>query len=66
MTEAKGPVTVSEIKGRYRFRFKMKGSLSVEQWITPLAGGTTARTESTVRKLGMKVASSRGLIRKIA
>jgi hypothetical protein len=44
----------------------MKGSLSVEQWITPLAGGRTARTESTVRKLGVKVASSRGLIRKIA
>ena len=66
MTEAKGPVTVSEIKGRYRFRFRMKGSLSVEQWITPLAGGTTARTESTVRKLGMKVASSRGFIRKVA
>ncbi len=66
MTEAKGPVTVSEIKGRYRFRFKMKGSLSVEQWVTPLAGGTSARTESTVRKLGMKVATSRGLIRKIA
>jgi hypothetical protein len=66
MTEAKGPVAVSEIEGRYRFRFRMKGSLLVEQWVTPLRGGTSARTESVVRKLGMKVATSRGVIRKIA
>ena len=66
MTEAKGPVAVTEVRGRYRFRFKMKGSLSIEQWVIPLPGGTSARTESTVRKLGMKVATSRGVIRKVA
>src|SRR5688500_5956281 len=33
MSEAKGPVTVEEIKGRYRFRFRMEGSVAVEQWL---------------------------------
>lgn len=66
MTEAKGPIAVTEVNGRYRFNFKMKGSLSVEQWVTPLPGGKSARTDSTVRKLGMKVATSTGTIRKIA
>ena len=66
MTQAKGPVAVAAIDGRYRFRFRVKGNLSVEQWITPLPGGTVARTESTVRKLGLKVATSHGFIRKIS
>src|SRR5687767_7045367 len=29
MSEAIGPVTIEEIAGRYRFRFRMKGNLSV-------------------------------------
>jgi hypothetical protein len=66
MSQAKGPVAVAEIDGRYRFRFRVKGNLSVEQWFIPLPGGTVARTESTVRKLGLKVATSRGFIRRIS
>ena len=66
MSQAKGPVAVAEIDGRYRFRFRVKGNLSVEQWVIPLPGGTVARTESTVRKLGLKVATSHGFIRKIS
>ena len=65
MSEAKGPVAVAEVAGRYRFRFKMKGSLSVEQWLTPLPDGRTARTESIVHKMGLKVATSNGIIRKL-
>jgi len=65
MTEATGPVTIDEVGGRYRFRFKMKGNLSVEQWLAPLAGGKSARNSMTVRKLGMTVATGDGLIRKI-
>ncbi len=66
MSEASGPVTIEEINGRYRFRFKMKGGLSVEQWMTPLQGGRSARNQVTVRKLGVTVARSEGMIRKVS
>jgi hypothetical protein len=65
MSEAKGPVTIAQVGERYRFRFKMKGGLSVEQWITPLPDGKSARSASTVKKLGVKVAISEGTIRKL-
>lgn len=65
MSEATGPVTIDEIDGRYRLRLRMAGGLSVEQWLTPLAGGTSARSALTVRKLGVVVARGEGLIRKV-
>ena len=64
MTEAVGPVTVEERPEGYLFRFKMKGNVAVEQWMTPIAGGTAARNRVTVRKFGMTVARSEGTIRK--
>ena len=66
MSEAVGPIIIEQIGTRYRFRFKMPGALSVEQWLTPLAGGRSAINELTVRKLGIVVARFRGLIRKAA
>jgi hypothetical protein len=65
MSEAAGPVLIEEVKGRYRFRFKMKGNLSAEQWLTPLPGGRAARNTITVRKLGMTVATGSGTIKKV-
>jgi hypothetical protein len=65
MSEAKGPVTVDEVGGRYRFRFKMKGNVSVEQWITPLPGGKAANTKVTIRKMGVTVGQSDGTIRRL-
>ena len=65
MTEAVGPVTVEEVDGKYRFKYKMKGNLAVEQWMTPLAGGNAAKSIVTVRKFGMKVASSTGIIKRV-
>ena len=65
MTEAVSPVVVDEVDGRYRFKFRMKGNLSVEQWMTPLPGGNSARSNTVVRKFGMKVASSTGIIRRV-
>lgn len=65
MSDAVGPVTVNEAKGTYRFQFKLKGHLAVDQWVRPLPGGKTAQSRMTVRKLGMQVASSQGIIRKI-
>jgi len=65
MTEAIGPVTVDEVGERYRFRFKLKGNVSVEQWLTPLPGGKVARSKVTIRKLGMTVGRSEGTVRKL-
>jgi len=65
MSEAKGPVTVEEVGGKYRFRFKMKGNVSVEQWIAPLPGGKTASTKVTIRKMGITVGQSVGTIRRL-
>lgn len=65
MSEASGPVTIDAIGGRYRFRFRMKGNLSVEQWLTPVAGGTAASNSMTVRKFGMVVGTGTGIIRKL-
>jgi hypothetical protein len=65
MSEATGPVTVEQIGGGYRFRFKMKGNFAVEQWLTPAAGGRSATNTVIVRKFGVKVGSSEGTVRKI-
>jgi hypothetical protein len=65
MTEAVGPVAVNEVAGRFRFKFKIKGNLAVEQWLTPSADGNSARSNLTVRKYGMKVASASGFVRRI-
>lgn len=65
MSEASGPVTVEEDGDGYRFRFKMKGNISVEQWLTPLPGGKAARSKVTIRKFGMTVGKSDGMIRKL-
>ena len=64
MSEAKGPVTVDEIDGRFRFRFKIKNNLAVEQWLAPRPDWKSARNMVTVRKFGITVASSDGTITK--
>ncbi|HUE78205.1 MAG TPA: DUF3833 family protein [Sphingomicrobium sp.] len=66
MSEAIGPVSIEVVGGRYRFRFKMKGNLSVEQWLAPLANGTAARNRLIVRKFGVTVGTSEGVIRKLS
>lgn len=66
MNEANGPVTIEEVGDRYRFRFKMKGNLAVEQWLTPLPGAKSARSVVTIRKFGVTVGRSEGTVRKIS
>ncbi len=65
MSEAKGPVTVDEIGGRFRFRFRMDGSVSVEQWLTPAKDWRSAASNITIRKFGVLVGRSDGVIRKL-
>jgi hypothetical protein len=64
MSDASGPVTIEQVGDRYRFRFRMKGKLNVEQWLTPLPGGASAISSSKVRRLGLVVATIEGMIRK--
>jgi hypothetical protein len=65
MSEANGPVTVEEIGGRYRFRFRMQGSVAIEQWLTPMPDGRSARSVITIRKYGIHVGNSDGYIHKL-
>ncbi len=65
MTEARGPVTVEEVGGRYRFRFRMDGNVAVEQWLTPMPDGRTARSVVVIRKYGIRVGGSEAVIRKL-
>jgi|tagenome__1003787_1003787.scaffolds.fasta_scaffold20718285_2 hypothetical protein len=64
MSEAVGPVSIEKMAGRYRFRFVMKGNLSVEQWLTPERDMTTAHIQLTIRKFGFAVAHGDGWIRR--
>ena len=66
MSEAVGPITVDKIGERFRFRFRMKGGLAVEQWLTPLAGWKSAKSTLSVKKLGISVASGEALIRRMS
>lgn len=65
MSEASGPVAIDRIGTRYRFRFKIHGGLSVEQWLTPRADGRSASSDMTVRKFGIEIASAHAVVRKI-
>jgi len=66
MSQAIGPVAIDQIDNRYRFRFRMNGGLSVEEWLTPLPGGRAATSTISVHKFGIPVASSDGIVRKIS
>ncbi len=65
MTDAVGPVSAEQVGNRFRFRFSMKDSVGVEQWLTPLPGGKSAKNEATIRKHGFVVGHSNGIIRKL-
>jgi hypothetical protein len=65
MSEAKGPVIVDEVDGKYRFRFRMDGSVAIEQWVTPAPDGRSATSKLTIRKYGVIVGHSDSVIRKL-
>jgi hypothetical protein len=65
MSEAQGPVTIDRIGDRYRFSFRMNGRLNVEQVLTPLPGGRSAANNAKVRRFGIVVATTDGVVRKL-
>jgi hypothetical protein len=66
MSEAASPVEVDKVGPRFRFRFRIKGGLAVEQWLTPVSDGSSAESTLVVRKLGVSVATGQATIRKLA
>ena len=66
MSEAVGAVTVDQVDAGYRFRFRMPGGLSVEQWLFPLSDGKSGIGKLIVRKFGMIVAKSETTIRRLS
>ena len=66
MSEAVGPVAIDRIGARYRFRFRLKdGNMSGEQYLTPLPGGRAALSNLKVKKMGITVATTDGILRKV-
>lgn len=66
MSQATGPVSIDEIGDRFRFRFRMSGGLSIEEWLTPLPGGRSAKSRISVHKFGIAVATSEAMVRKLS
>jgi hypothetical protein len=66
MSEASGPVAIEKVGDRYRFQFKMDGRLNVEEMMAPLPGGRSASSSAKIRKFGFVVATTEGIVRKIA
>ena len=61
----KAAVTIDKVGERYRFRFTLKGNLSAEQMLTPLPGGKAALSNIKVKRMGLTVATTDGIVRKI-
>ena len=56
LSDARGPVTVIAERGTIRIRYRSTDGLSVQQWLTPAAGGTAIDNRMTFSKLGVTVA----------
>jgi hypothetical protein len=65
LSDASGPVVGEAVGNRLHLRFRMKGGLEAEQWLTLAPGGRSARNLMRVRKFGLTVASLDETIRKL-
>ncbi len=65
LSDASGPVVGEAVGNRLHLRFRMKGGLDAEQWLTLAPGGRSARNLMRVRKFGLTVASLDETIRKL-
>lgn len=65
VTDGVGPVDGKLTGNQLHMRFKLKGGLSVEQWLSFNPDGRSATNRIKVRKLGISVASIDEAIRKM-
>jgi hypothetical protein len=65
LSDASGPVVGAVAGNRLHLRFRMKGGLNADQWLTLAPGGRSAHNLMRVRKFGLTVASLDETIRKL-
>lgn len=65
LSDAVGPVQVSQEGSGARIRYTMKGGLKIDQRLELHGDGKTLSSEVVVRKFGLKFASVEGKIRKL-
>lgn len=65
LSDAIGPVRLEIVGGRFHIKFKMKGGLGVEQWLSAAPGGGSVHNSMMIRKFGLKVATLEESIRRI-
>jgi hypothetical protein len=65
LSDAAGPITGEARGGRLHLRFKTRGGMKVDQWLTLAPDGRSARNVLRVRKLGLTVAALEETIRKL-
>jgi hypothetical protein len=65
LSDATGPVRLEVIDGRFFVKFRMKGGLGIEQWLTAAPGGQSVHNSMVIRKFGITVAKLEETIRKV-
>jgi hypothetical protein len=65
MSEAASPIVIEQVGAGYRFRFKLHGGLSAEQWLVPNDDGKSGISTLVVKKFGVVVAKSKGIVRRL-
>jgi hypothetical protein len=65
LSDAVGPVQVSQEGSGARIRYTMKGGLKIDQRLELHGDGKTLSSQVVVRKFGLKFASVEGKIRKL-
>ena len=65
LSDAIGPVSGESDGNRLHLRFRMKGGLAVQQWLTLAPDGRSAHNIMAIRKLGLTVAVLDEEIRRI-
>jgi hypothetical protein len=62
LTDATGPVAAWMDGASLHIKYRMKGGLDVDQYLTPMPSGRAVDNRMTVRKLGVVVANMREYI----
>ena len=65
VSDATSPLKLELVDGRFHMKFKMKGSLGIDQWLTAAPDGRSVHNKVTVRKFGITVAHIEETTRKI-